>query len=59
MAKRVMVVQTNSDGRPCGWGIAAAVEDARAEAQRQWDTHRCYPGERKGQVVVKQMRDEA
>lgn len=58
---RVMVVQTNGDGRPCGWGIAPTEEAARAEAQRQWDTHGhpagagCYPGERKGVVEVKEV----
>lgn len=48
----ILAVQTNSEARPCGWGLARTEKAAREEAERQWKTHECYPGEEKGQLVV-------
>lgn len=59
-----MVVQPNSDGRPCAWGVASSEHEARAEAGRQWDTHGhppgegCYPGERKGKPIVHGLKTD-
>lgn len=62
------MIQTNSEGRPCGWGMvrvsdepgsyARAVEAARREAERQWQTHACYPGEARGAVRVHDLEEE-
>ena len=56
---KYLAIQTNGDGRPCGWGIAANRQDARAEAERQWRRHghgsRCYPGEERGEVFVHEL----
>jgi len=56
MSERVMVIQSNSDGRPCGWGVAPTKAQAEAEARRQWDAHRCYPGESRGAVAVHSLK---
>lgn len=46
----ILVIIHNTDGRPCGWGMAPTEEAARREAQRQWDHHHCYEGERRGKT---------
>lgn len=40
-----LAVATNMDDRPCGWGKAKLLADAKAEADRQYANHNCYPGE--------------
>ena len=47
-----MVIQHNTDGRPCGWGLAETEEEAREIAERYWNNHKCYPGEERGQLSV-------
>lgn len=51
----ILVIIHNSDGRPCAWGLAPTQELARAEAERQWADHLCYPGEERGQVTMNDM----
>ena len=42
----VLVMVHNRDGQPCGWGIAATVNAATDEAERQWLAYvRRYEGE--------------
>lgn len=53
--KKWLVVQQNTEGRPCGWGLASDREEAKAEAKRQWDDHYCYVGEEKGGVVFHEV----
>lgn len=66
---RVLVVCCNSEGRPCGWGLAPvegeggtnyllAVTAAREEAERQYASHSCYPGEARGPVKIHDIEDE-
>ncbi len=50
MSKKAMAIQHNTDGRPCGWGIANDVETASREAIRQYNNHCCYSGEEKGEL---------
>lgn len=58
MRMKVLAIQTNSEGRPCGWGISELFGKsmpfvaAKEEATRQWDSHCCYPGEEKGEMVI-------
>ncbi len=47
-----LVVAENDAGRPCGWGTARSFDAARAEADRQWNSHSCYPGEVRGPCSV-------
>ena len=52
MTVKWLIVQTNSEGRPCGWGLSTDKRAAKDEAQRQFDGHRCYPGEKRGEVLM-------
>ncbi len=53
---RFLAIQTNSDGRPCGWGVASTRQAARDEAERQWKAHgSCYQGELRGDVIVHEL----
>lgn len=59
---RILVIQTNDDGRPCGWGMVNASVPgaeclAREEAERQYAAHCCYSGERRGAVKVRQLEE--
>jgi len=53
---RYLVIQTNSEGRPCGWGLSFNEERAAKLAEAQYSTHGhgngCYPGEEKGRMVT-------
>lgn len=56
-----LVVATNSEGRPCGWGKASEFTDAVEVADRAWDAHGhgdgCYPGETRGAYEVHLVSD--
>lgn len=51
-----LVIAENTDGRACGWGKAASLEDATRVADDMWTMHGngdgCYPGERRAPNVV-------
>lgn len=55
----VLVIVHNSDGRPCGWGIATTVGAATDEAFRQYESHECYEGERRGKVTTHHLPSKA
>jgi hypothetical protein len=46
------VIIHNSDGRPCGWGLAPTEVDANALAEHQYSIHKCYAGEQRGDTTV-------
>jgi hypothetical protein len=57
MPKKILVIQHNTDGRPCAWGLVPtsnpeAEKLAKEEAERQWKKHSCYPGEEKGELAI-------
>lgn len=63
---KVLVIQANSDGRPCGWGcveIRPGTHEKKArllatsEARKQFDSHCCYPGEEMGERLVHVIDD--
>lgn len=70
---KILMIQLNSDGRPCAWGMSKSLPppdlvhaptfaEARRvtteEAQRQWDAHSCYPGEKKGELVEHRLKED-
>ena len=50
---RYFAIQFNSDGRPCGWGLAQTRKAAVSEATRQYASHACYLGEKPGALKVR------
>lgn len=50
-APHYLAIKTNTDGRPCGWGKAPTIEQAKQIADAQYARHGhpegagCYPGE--------------
>lgn len=62
---KILAIQANSDGRPCAWGLVAIEPGskrnekkmAKEEAARQWEKHACYPGERKGELLLHCLED--
>jgi hypothetical protein len=58
---KYLVIQTNSEGRPCGWGKSADKPAAEAEAARQYGMHGypegegCYPGEARGRLFIHKL----
>lgn len=60
MSRRFLAIQTNTDGRPCGWAVAPTRQRARDEAESYWRTHGprgngCYPGEERGEILVQEL----
>lgn len=67
--KHCLAIQTNTDGRPCGWGLAPTEDKAREVAEAMWCRHgavigvdavgadvrsgHCYEGEERGPVEIK------
>jgi hypothetical protein len=54
MAKLFMAMQHNSDGRVCGWATGSDLDAVKAEAERQYAAHECYPGEQRGSLCTLQ-----
>lgn len=68
VGKLCLAIQTNTDGRPCAWGIAPTEKQAVEIADAQWCKHGevtgvdsdgndirtgyCYPGEERGPISV-------
>lgn len=61
--KKFLVIQTNTDGRPCGWGLSVDKMLASETAEHQWKLHGhpsgsgCYPGEERGELVVHEVEE--
>jgi hypothetical protein len=54
---KILVIQLNSDGRPCAWGLVQTHNEAKAIALRQWNKHECYPNETKGVQEIHRIEE--
>ena len=57
-----LVIAENSEGRPCGWATGKILGHVTEVANEMWSRHGhgdgCYPGEERGENVVKIIPDD-